>query len=523
VTDDAIRRQVGQCLMVGIPQPTLDAASAELLRSEAIGNVVLFARNTPEPVSTAALTQALQALARRHLGTPMLISCDQEGGSVLRLTEQASPIPSAMAIGATGSLEDADTAATVTAQELRAVGVNMNLAPVLDVNSNPNNPVIGTRSLGEDPQRVAALGRAIIAAYRRQGVASCAKHFPGHGDTAVDSHLALPVIGHTRPRLDAVELVPFRAAVAQGVEAVMVGHLAISALDASGCPASMSPAVIEGLLRTELGYQGVVCTDCIEMAGASAQVETAEAAVRAFVAGADLILISHTPEQQRAGARALREACALGRISGERLRRSVEKIARLKRWLAGMPAPPLDVVGSAEHRAQIDRLAQRAVTLTRNHGILPLRPRTRVGVVAFQAGAYPSVESQPGRDPFLQAAQARGLQSTRAMPLEPARDVMAALQAWAARYEALLVGTRRADHHPSQVEATRGLARVCPTVVIALREPYDLGLIPEARAALATYGDSEPLSRAALAVCFGEAPATGQLPVSISGPGTSAI
>ncbi len=503
--------------MVGIPQPVLDAETEQLLRSEAIGNVVLFVRNMPDPVATAALTQALQALANRHLGAPMLISCDQEGGSVLRLPEPASAIPSAMAVAATGSLEDAETTAMVTARELRAVGINMNLAPVLDVNTNPSNPVIGTRSLGEDPQRVALLGQAVIAAHRRQGVAACAKHFPGHGDSDVDSHLALPVLRHLRPRLDAVELVPFRAAVAQGVEAVMVGHLAVPALDRSGCPASMSPAAIEGLLLTELGYPGIVCTDCMEMAAAAALVETPEAAVRAFEAGADLILISHTPEKQRAAARALREACASGRIRPERLRRSREKVGSLKRWLARAPTPPLAVVGSSDHRTRIDEVAQRAITLVRNHGILPLQPAARVGVVAFQAGILTPVESQPGDDPFLSAAHARGLHNTQAMPLQPGRDAVAALQAWAARYAALLVGTRRASHNPSQVEAARGLARVRPTAVIALREPYDLGLIPEARAAVAAYGDGGPLCRATLAVCLGEAPAHGRLPVTIPG------
>jgi len=518
VTDE-LSMQVGQCIMIGIPQPALDAATAELLRAEAIGNVVLFARNTPEPVTTRALTDALQALAARSLAAPMLIGIDQEGGAVLRLTQGATPVPSAMAIGAADSESDAAAVARVTARELRAVGVNMNLAPVLDVNNNPQNPVIGTRSFGEDPARVAAFGRATIAAYRHEGLAATAKHFPGHGDTSVDSHLALPALAHDRRRLDALELVPFRAAIAEQVEALMVGHLALTAVDPSGAPASQSAAVVDGLLIRELGYQGVVCTDCLEMAGASTGVEAAEAAVRAFEAGADLILISHTPEKQRSAAAALRAACRSGRIPRQRLHRSVAKIAALKERIARAPALPLEIVGSTAHREEVEKVAQRAVTLARNEGMLPLNRGARIGLVSFHAGVLTPVESQPAGDPFLTIARSRGLGEIRALPLDPDPSVISSLQAWARGFEGLLVCTRRATRFAGQIQAARALARVRPTALMALREPYDLGGVPEARAALAAYGDGEPLARAALAVCFGELTPRGRLPVRVPGLG----
>lgn len=512
-----IRQKVGQCLMVGIPGPTLDPATAALLDEEAIGNVVLFARNTPDPSATARLTDALQELARRRLPAPMLISIDQEGGTVLRLTRGATPLPSAMALGATGRAEDVTTVATIAARELRAVGVNMNLAPVLDVNNNPRNPVVGTRSYGEDPARVAALGVAAIAAFRAHGVAPVAKHFPGHGDTDTDSHLALPVLGHTRQRLDALELVPFRAAIADRVEAIMMAHLAVASIDPSGWPASLSAATITGLLREELGFEGIICTDCLEMAGAAAQVDTAEAAVRAFEAGADLILISHTQAKHRAAAQALRAACVSGRISVDRLERSTARIARLKAQLAGVSRPPLAVVGSPEHREQVDAVARRAITLVRNDGLLPLPPGARVGVITFQGGILTPVESNPEDDGFVAAAHARGLKAGHGLPLEPDAEATAAAQVWATRWDALIVATRRASQYPAQLRATRALAAVRPTVLLALREPYDLGLVPEARAALAAYGDVAPLAQAALAACFGELVPTGRLPVTVPG------
>jgi beta-N-acetylhexosaminidase len=514
---EQIRQKVGQCLMVGIPGPTLDPATASLLDEEGIGNVVLFARNTPDPPATAHLTDALQELARRRLPAPMLISIDQEGGTVLRLTRGATPLPSAMALGAAGRAEDVTTVAAIAARELRAVGVNMNLAPVLDVNNNARNPVVGTRSYGEDPARVAALGRAAIAAFREHGVAPVAKHFPGHGDTDTDSHLALPVLSHSRERLDAVELVPFRAAIADRVEAIMMAHLAVASIDPSGWPSSLSAATITGLLRHELGFEGIVCTDCLEMAGAAAQVDTAEAAVRAFEAGADLILISHTQEKHRAAAQALRAACESGRISGDRLERSTARIARLKTQLAGGSRPSLAVVGSAAHRKQVDAVAGRAITQVRNQGLLPLRPGARIGVISFQSGILTPVESSPDDDRFMAAAHARGLATGRTLPLEPDAEACAAAQAWAADSEVLIVATRRASQYPAQLRAARALAGGRPTVLVALREPYDLGLVPEAHAALAAYGDVTPLAEAALAACFGELAPTGRLPVTVPG------
>jgi len=493
MTEDELRALAGECLMVGIPGAELDPDSARLLRTEAIANVILFSRNTPDPEATAGLTASLQAA-----GGPMLIAIDQEGGSVQRLTRGATPLPSAMALGAAGP-EAAGRVAEVCARELRAVGVNLNLAPVVDVNVNPTNPVIGVRSFGDSPALVAACGRAQVEAFQAAGVLAAAKHFPGHGDTQVDSHLALPVLQHDRQRLEAVELVPFRE-LADLVAVVMAGHLAVPALDPSGRPATQSRPILEGLLRRELGFEGLVCGDAMEMAGAGGQ-EPGERAVRAFEAGCDLVLLGTPGEYQREVARALREAVSSGRVPEARLRRSARRVRGLKRRLARLgPPPPLNVVGGAPHLEAVAEVARAAVTLVRDSGLLPLAGG-RVAALAFTGGRPNLAEEERAEDLFLAACRRRGF-----AVVEPSR---------ARDFDALVVGARRLSRDPAQAAAVRKLAAVRPLVLVALREPYDLGLVPEARALVAAYGDEEPLVEAALDVIGGRLRAVGRLPVAV--------
>lgn len=254
---------------------------------------------------------------------------------VARITEGVTLMPGQMAIAAAGSAEEAYRAAYVSGSELRRIGINLNYAPVLDVNNNPLNPVIGVRSFGESPEAAAEFGAAAVRGYQDAGVAATAKHFPGHGDTDVDSHLDLPTVPHDRARMDRVELVPFRRAIVEGVDAVMSAHIYFPALEKEKLPVTLSPSVLTGLLREELGFEGIITTDCMEMNAIAEHYGVAEASVLAVLAGADQILVSHRSDRQGAALSALEAAVREGRIAETRIDDSVRRLLRMK-WKRGI-------------------------------------------------------------------------------------------------------------------------------------------------------------------------------------------
>jgi beta-N-acetylhexosaminidase len=286
--------------------------------------VIHFARN----YASAAQIAAVNAEIRRAAGREVLVTVDHEGGRVQRFVDaDFPPLPSGREMGEAGEAM-ARQAGERAGDALRAAGFNMNLAPVLDVDSNPANPVIGARSFGASPARVAACGVAYAQGLRSRGVAACGKHFPGHGDTSVDSHLDLPRLPHAMARLEQVELVPFREAVRAGIEAIMTAHVLFEAIDAS-VPATLSRTVITGLLRERLGFDGLVITDDFEMQAIADRFEPGEAAVRAVQAGCDLVLVCHTPARQRRVIQALAEAVRAGRLSRERVAESRNRLAKV--------------------------------------------------------------------------------------------------------------------------------------------------------------------------------------------------
>ena len=324
---------ISQMLLFGWQTET----QAEALTDEfGAGGIILMGRNIGTPDETAAQIAGMQARAAELGLPPLFVAVDQEGGRVQRLGPPRYPArPSAREIGQS---EDAEARARVEAaslgRELRALGFNWDFAPVLDVDNNPDNPVIGDRSYSPDPERVAALGvQAVRGLQEDAGILACGKHFPGHGDTDTDSHLALPRISHSRARLESVEMVPFRAALAAGLGAVMTSHILFPAIDPT-LPATLSPAILTGLLREEIGFEGLVITDDLEMRGIADHWGAGEAAVLAVLAGADLLLCCHTYDTQQEIAAALTDATASGRIPAARLAESLARIARAKtRWV----------------------------------------------------------------------------------------------------------------------------------------------------------------------------------------------
>lgn len=320
-----VAHAVGRCLMIGIGGTTLSSAEADFIRRCGIGGVILFSRNIETPQQCAALVRQIQSLS----DTPLLIGIDQEGGRVARLRAPFTRFPPAGQLGC-GPPEETYRCAVAQAMELKGIGVNLNFAPVLDVDTNPANPIIGDRSFGKTPDQVIRHACQVIAGLQDTGIIACGKHFPGHGDTTVDSHLALPAVDHAPDRLEAVELPPFIAAIAAGVGCIMTAHLLVRQYDAEW-PASLSPTIVTTLLRERLGFNGVIVSDDLEMKGITQNHTVPFAAVRALQAGSDLLLICQSLDLQQQAWEAMAHAVEQGELSEERIAQSSHRIAHLKR------------------------------------------------------------------------------------------------------------------------------------------------------------------------------------------------
>lgn len=345
-------------MTVGFPGKRVDRDFSTLLEA-GIGGAVLFSRNVGDPAEVAALTREL----KRRAGGPLLVSVDQEGGAVARLRHGFTPLPRFRVLGDSGDVTLARELGRVVGTELRAVGIDWNFAPVLDVDTNPKNPVIGERSLAREPERVADLGVAFAGGLIDAGVAPCGKHFPGHGDTLSDSHLELPRLPHALERLERVELVPFRHAIAAGLPALMTAHIVFEAIDREQ-PASLSPAVIGALLRGRLGYDGVVVSDDLEMKAIADHFAIEDVAVRALAAGVDMLLVCHSGELAWRAIDAIVRAVQDGRLSEHAFQAAAARVEAFAARFA-RPVPDetdLGVLACAEHRATVARLAERART-----------------------------------------------------------------------------------------------------------------------------------------------------------------
>jgi beta-N-acetylhexosaminidase len=346
------REKIGQLFMIGFTGTSVTPDLAEFLEEYQPGGVILFSRNLESIDQIVELTNTLQQHSRR---SPLLISIDQEGGRVSRLPKGFTVFPPCELFGRCHSSELAYAAAATIAKELRAVGINMNMAPVLDVDSNPDNPVIGDRAFGATPDLVSELGLVTAAGLQENRVIACGKHFPGHGDTNADSHKELPVVEAPRERLERVELPPFRRAAEARIASMMTAHVLYKALD-DRLPATLSPDIITGVLRRALQYEGVVLTDDLEMQAIAGHYGVGDAAIRAVMAGCDVVLICKDRDHQIAAFEAVAKAADSGIIPSDRVDQSIARVQRLKRryLLPYKPATLSDaklVVGCRSHQA----------------------------------------------------------------------------------------------------------------------------------------------------------------------------
>ncbi|WP_262849543.1 glycoside hydrolase family 3 protein [Mumia quercus] len=481
--------------------------------------------NIGDPAQVATLSNGLQeaALAQPQR-IPLQISVDQEGGAlVARFGPPATQMPGNMALGAGRSAADAERSAEVIGTELDAVGVTQDYAPVADVNVNPANPVIGIRSIGSDPALVSELVSAQVRGYHAGGVSAVAKHFPGHGDTGKDSHFGLPEVTHDREELEAIDLPPFRAAIDAGIDTIMTAHVVLPAID-PGVPATMSHKILTGLLRDELGFDGIIVTDALDMQGATSTYPPDVAPVRAFLAGADQLLV---PPQMDTAYNAVLDAVRSGEISKKRLDESVYRIL-LHKHRQGIfrdpfvdPAHAVATMGAPEHVADAQAITDRTTTLVKNEdGVLPLAsgPR-RVLVAGWGVATTQAIANAFGS----RGATTRVLESGTTPSAAAIANAVTAAQS----SDVVVVSTNNAyalnpdtGGPTAAAVAQTALVRALiatgkPVVVAAVRNPYDVASFPEAPTVLDTYGYTVHQMESLVRVMYGEVNPSGRLPVSI--------
>ncbi|MCD0446844.1 glycoside hydrolase family 3 protein [Glycomyces sp. A-F 0318] len=490
--------------------------AVKLLEKYRLGGVIYFAwsNNVADPDQITALSNGLQEAATASCGTPLLIATDQEHGLVTRIGPPATQLPGAMALGATHDPEVAREAAAVAGAELRAMGLNQNFAPDADVNVNPANPVIGVRSFGSDAEHVAGFVKAQVEGYQaRGGLGSCVKHFPGHGDTEDDSHAELPRIDHTYEEWQAIDAPPFRAAIAAGVDAVMTAHIQFPALDESLRPATLSEPILTGLLREELGYDGVVFTDSLQMEGVREGYGDDRVPVLALQAGVDVLLM---PQDIGLAYDAVLAAVAGGELTERRIDESVTRILDLKYRLGLFRDPYADpeevgeVVGVPEHLEAAQAISDRTTTMVVNDGTLPVVTDGGFALVTGWGETTTSVLA----DEFGR----RGWSATRLVTgIAPTQAQIDAAVAAAEGQGLIVVATNGVADNPAQTDLVKALAATgVPVVALGVRNPYDIAHFTDDVAAyLATYSYAADGLESAVGAVLGGAPPQGRLPVDI--------
>jgi beta-glucosidase-like glycosyl hydrolase len=533
----SLKEKIGQLFVVEVYGTTANTSHAknkelygvstpaDVIDKYRPGGVIYFdARRGPDnlkdPRQIAGLSNGLQKAAlRTGARIPLLVSIDQEGGSVVfRMLEPATQLPGNMALAAGRSPGDVRRSSEIIGTELAAMGINQNYAPVADVNINPENPIIGVRSFGSDPGLCSSLVSESVRGYHRGEVASAAKHFPGHGDTDVDSHTGLPVIKHTREQLDSIDLPPFRSAIASGVDTIMTAHIVVPSLDSSEVPATMSKPIVTGLLREELGFRGLIVTDALDMGGATEDFPPDVAPVRALQAGCDQLVLA--PKADTAHAAVLK-AVESGDISESRLDASVLRILEHKLRNGLFPRPYVDearavkVVGNRRHAADAARITDRTVTLVRNEGkVLPLSGAERsVLVTGWDTNQIAvlarTVQARPGQSATSLATGATPTQAKIDEAVAAARDHDVTVVLTNAAASAKDKGAAQADLVKALMKAGTSL------VAVAVRNAYDIRRFPDVPAYLATFSYGTLSLTSAADALYGDLQPTGKLPVSI--------
>lgn len=514
---DQLRKQVGKLFVVGFDGLTINEQVKSLIHEYHVGGIILFARNLANPEQIRQLTSDLQAEAQAAgYEQPLLIAIDQENGSVKRVPRQYMEYPGAMAIGATEQPSRAFDVAKATGEDLLTLGINWNLAPVLDVNNNPDNPVINVRSFGEDPTKVAAFATAAIQGYQASGIVHSVKHFPGHGDTSVDSHLALPHVPHGRERLFEVELKPFIEAIHHNVDSIMTTHIVFDALEIDGqTPATLSSAVMTDLLREELGYQGVVVSDCLEMRAISTTFGVSVAAVRALQAGVDMLIVSHTYEEQIQALEQVYQAAEAGQITTERLTTAQSRIQDLieRRNITFTVDYSSESFFTEEKQALARDIYHQSVTEVVAGQSIPTDTAVFVIDVIDHHDTV-AEDTQDGESLLFRQAQTIFSQVETAVVDEQAFDE-STLREQVDQAEAVIIGVKSLADGSAFAELISQIAQHVPVYLIGLKQPYVGRQFQHIERWINTYENSAEAVKTALEAIVGRRELEGVSPVRV--------
>lgn len=508
-----LEEQVAQMFIVNLYGGQLTEAGRDFLAQWQPGGVVLIGENTGTPEHVTHLTNAYQQTIMAAGGLPLLVAVDQEGGPITHLQDGFAIFPTPALLTASGSPDLAYRVGNAMAVELAAVGVTMNLAPVADLETNPDNPIILRRSFGSDPALVNPILGSFINGLQAGGVLGTAKHFPGHGASDADSHTGLPIVNLSRDELLAREFLPFQAAIASGVEAIMVAHIWYPALEPeTNLPATLSHNIVVRLLRDELGYNGLIITDALDMDAIDTVYSYPEAVVRAVEAGVDMVVSAHIGlESQAAAIQAVVDAVRAGQISAERIRESVSRILTAKARYGILDWQPLDEntaterVNAASHAGLVDEMFRQGITVVYDRNdLVPVTAGHSVALI------YPATRAQIAQEcgQYLSGIQWVGV-SDYPQDTEIEWAVSAARQS-----DTVIVFTQNAVDNTRQQALVRALPAE-KTVVVALYSIYDWRTFPDISAYLLTYSPERPAVPAVCAVLFGATPAVGRLPITL--------
>ena len=518
--DNTLRHQIGQMIIAGFPSLQVDDQARLLAREYGVGNFILFARNMKTARQTAELCGELSRLAYDATGLAPFIAADQEGGLVARINEGAAMFPGAMALAAGASLDEARQVGKNCGEMLRTMGVNVNFAPVLDVNIEPLNPIIGNRSFGDQPQAVADMGCAVMEGMVEGGVIATVKHYPGHGNVATDSHLALPTNNTDPDVLEKTEFLPFQQAFDRGAPALMSCHIRFPKIDPE-LPATLSPTILTDMLRKKQGFKGLVFTDCMEMDAIRANWGTARGAVLAVAAGCDVLCISHHADAVREAIEAIEQAVGSGELPRSRIQESYDRIVAAKTRMGLLT--PQEVCAAAAHavvhqpeKVELHRLLSRR-SITRISGNEHLLESTRaLRVLAPVSLASSGVEDKERNGlSFARQAGERLQAPWQEISMNPTDGDIAAILAAVQPGETVVLGLYNARFRDGQVKLLRALeAADHPLAVMLMGGPYDASLVQRADLVAVAY-EYSALSGVSAAAALAEGAFFGRLPITL--------
>lgn len=509
-----LQQKVGQMFMVHTYGDGLSFVGRDLLQTWQPAGVVIFGSNIGTPAETTTLVNAYQQAITDAGGVPLFVSTDQESGWIMRMREGFTELPPISLLTATNSPDLVWRMGEAMASEISAVGVNMNLAPVADLDTNPANPVIGRRSPGGNPRLVGQMLENYIGGMQSRGVMATVKHFPGHGDTSEDSHIYLPTIHHSREFLRQRELVPFISAINADVAAVMVAHIWFTAFDAEELPATLSYNMVTGLLRDDLGYDGIIMTDAMDMNAITNRYDPNESAIQAILAGVDLVVYGtgFSEARQQGAMQAVLDAVLNGGIDEARIDESVYRILSAKAryglltWQPLLPDDAQARIDSAQTATLLPQVFDAGVTVAYdNADRLPVADDARIAIV------------YPGQRTLIARECGQYHPAIQWLPVSnfPTSDEVESAVAVARRVDTVVVFTRNANENPALVT----LARALPpekTVAVALYSPYDAVLFPQIGSYIITYGPQDDGIRAVCKLLFGVIPQNGQLAITLT-------